>query len=892
DDCLKALSRWDPNQYLNIWIVHNICKTDDGSTCDIKGYAYMAGAHGQDFDGLVMEAGHWGHTTEDQALAVAELGRYLNLFNTWNAEEGEECVNQNCLNDGDKVCDTPPDNFPGAVLCELGVRMNSCTEDLADTTANNPFTVDVEDMYENYMDGGEPGCRNTFTPGQKLRMRGVLISQRSSLLQSKGCEIPATDLAIKRLKAPGSITCNARPRPRLLIKNEGTRPILSFELEWDVDSLKQPDYIWEGTLAAGDSMELVLDQLLLTAGTHRMQCALVEINGIPSDDNSINNNRNWGFVYVPSTTPTITRFPFCTDMESGQMPQSWIQGNLDRLIGFDLMQEERCTQAAGDYVLRYNTMGAHVNTGLQAADGGTKDLLISPRLDLTPYAQAWLHFDVAYGGGPQGKQLGLHVQAVSSCQGEFETVYKKIGDSLATVPNGTPFNLIPWKPVDCGEWRHEVIDLTDFTGQELMLVFNTILESAFSQNLYLDNICVEVSFEAPCEAPDRIPNGVGTYTADALCTDMEGWTHYWKRASTAPVTNADVRLFSAKLGANPAAILPAKGVQVVLTGGYGTGGHDLSGAPYVSNPSGWHAAGRYYQLTPLQQPADSVEVQFYFNDKDLVDLDAAISPAVMGSPFDVMPYQIREGDMSPLNGHESITKNQFHEWRVGTSATGFTWKPDMGDEFYAAHFKTDGLWGGGIGTGGEGAAFGATYPAPLSDLRVRQIDETEIRLAWTTTKEWETSQFTIYRSVDRDTFEQIGTLDASGQRFEPTDYAFIDPLPFPELNYYFVALEHENGLTVVSDTVRVRLEQGWLVQVFPNPVIRQVNVSLNAEPLQKVEFGIYDGNWRLLFEATWIQEEDQVKELPLRELPIGLYFYAVKIDGIPIRVGKLIRGTE
>ena len=41
---LKDLVRWDPTQYINIWVVREICGL--GSGCGVAGYAYFPSAHG------------------------------------------------------------------------------------------------------------------------------------------------------------------------------------------------------------------------------------------------------------------------------------------------------------------------------------------------------------------------------------------------------------------------------------------------------------------------------------------------------------------------------------------------------------------------------------------------------------------------------------------------------------------------------------------------------------------------------------------------------------------------------------------------------------------------------------------------------------------------------
>lgn len=187
DIALKNLSRWDPTRYLNIWIVNSITSLSAGP--GVAGYAYLPSQHGMPEDGIVNEASYFGTTTDDSKVLFHEVGHYLGLYHTF---EGG-CTNNNCQNDGDRVCDTPPDQSMAAVSCSN--PLNTCTSDVNDLSANNPFRPiangglgDQPDQMENYMDYGFQTCQRLFTSGQSNRMIAALQGPRASLLQSIGCQ--------------------------------------------------------------------------------------------------------------------------------------------------------------------------------------------------------------------------------------------------------------------------------------------------------------------------------------------------------------------------------------------------------------------------------------------------------------------------------------------------------------------------------------------------------------------------------------------------------------------------------------------------------------------------------------------------------------------------------
>ena len=100
-----------------------------------------------------MEAKYFGSSPSNGVVVTHEMGHYLGLFHTFQGG----CKNDDCLQDGDRVCDTPPDTSTGYFPCDA--LTNSCHTDADDTSPNNPFRSpalgglgDQPDQYRNYMD--------------------------------------------------------------------------------------------------------------------------------------------------------------------------------------------------------------------------------------------------------------------------------------------------------------------------------------------------------------------------------------------------------------------------------------------------------------------------------------------------------------------------------------------------------------------------------------------------------------------------------------------------------------------------------------------------------------------------------------------------------------------
>lgn len=177
DEDLKALIHWDPYCYINIYLVDEIKSQSSGA--GVQGYANFPSSHGSATDGIVIESRLVDGSPVNAAVTIHEMGHYLGLYHTFRGG----CQNDDCLREGDRICDTPPDNSTAPADCSD--PFNSCTTD-----ANSGLPNDEPDMVTNYMDYGYLSCRNAFTQGQADRMQMAINMERTSLLGCQSCQDP------------------------------------------------------------------------------------------------------------------------------------------------------------------------------------------------------------------------------------------------------------------------------------------------------------------------------------------------------------------------------------------------------------------------------------------------------------------------------------------------------------------------------------------------------------------------------------------------------------------------------------------------------------------------------------------------------------------------------
>lgn len=293
---------WDSYRYVNIGIVHSITDENDNT---YFGYATYAGEHGENDDGVVMR-----YNAPD-GVWIHELGHYFNVRHTNHGSTENSCAdNDNCLTDGDLVCDTAPHEknstglYYGSGPC---YNNNSCDEDEDDESDDNPYRPenegglgDWDDPLYNYMN---KGCLETYTQGQRVRMRDAIENIRQSLLDfewedEEVAEI--VDVDVLTINAASGLVCSNSFQPDISLENDGNVTIDEMDIRVYVDGDFIYETTWEGELEENESTVIILPEVELDEfGEHELFIEVISING-EEDSWSVNNS---GTIYFASLIP-------------------------------------------------------------------------------------------------------------------------------------------------------------------------------------------------------------------------------------------------------------------------------------------------------------------------------------------------------------------------------------------------------------------------------------------------------------------------------------------------------------------------------------------------------------------------------------------------------------
>jgi len=149
--------------------VHNNLNIYTNTASGNLGYAYVpsgGGVVGNKWDRVVIyykafgNPGTYGAPYNEGDTTVHEVGHYLGLQHTF---QGGCASVAGCANNGDLICDTPP---------EASAHFSPCTD---------PATCGNPDPITNFMDYSDDPCMFQFSPNQQNRMRCTVANIRTRI---------------------------------------------------------------------------------------------------------------------------------------------------------------------------------------------------------------------------------------------------------------------------------------------------------------------------------------------------------------------------------------------------------------------------------------------------------------------------------------------------------------------------------------------------------------------------------------------------------------------------------------------------------------------------------------------------------------------------------------
>ncbi len=356
---------WDPTQYMNVWI----CNITNGAGGGTAGYAYLPGAAGQGFDGLVLDSdigiGLYGGFPN--RTATHEIGHYLGMQHIW--ADMLDCTGDDGMAD---IPTSASDNMDVA----------DCTPSPAPNTCNDG-AGDLPDQFENYM--SYASCQNMFSADQAAYMNGVIDADRPGVVDNGLCNPP--ELTANFTPATQTII-NAGQSVTFVDASSGPSPITSYSWSFESGSVTTQNTVGPHTITYNTPGTF---QVSLTVGDGTSTDSEVKTAHVVVND-VLNANFDADITYVP-INDNVT----FTDHSSGPLAitsRTWDFGDSG-------------TSTATNPVHAYSAVGLYT-VKLTVGDGANTD--IETKTDyIEVYDPALLHI-TDFVGVPTTVNAGANVR--------------------------------------------------------------------------------------------------------------------------------------------------------------------------------------------------------------------------------------------------------------------------------------------------------------------------------------------------------------------------------------------------------------------------------------------------------------------------------------------------
>jgi PKD repeat protein len=458
-DDVKALSYWDANKYLNIWVV-NFIEPSVPNTI-VLGYAQFPGLGALNTEGLVLRSSEVGSIgtaiggvsgNGKGRTASHEIGHCMNLRHIWG--------DANCGNDF--VNDTPTQSAPSSgcpsfpqVSCSNGANGN---------------------MFTNYMDYVNGSCMNMFSAGQVTRMTATLnnlaggrqnLWQQSNLILT-GTDVPNAPIVCKPKADFSSYKYIVCANTNINLKNSS----------WNTNATS---YLWK---LIGPTTYLDTNQNPVFApslsGTYDVRLIVANANGMDSLTRS-------AAIVVKSNIAQTTfanlneNFPSTFTFTNG-----WESVDPDFDNGFQ----------------NFTGAGVGDNSCLKldaqfTVIGGSSDYVETPGIDLTNMpSAAKIIFYWAFAKANStvvGDKMTLDIS--TNCGQTWQTKVTRTGTTFKST--STFFPSLNFAPISLGQWKKDSLNIGPLAGPSAPANFKFRVKftndvANFSNPFYLDKIGIEI----------------------------------------------------------------------------------------------------------------------------------------------------------------------------------------------------------------------------------------------------------------------------------------------------------------------------------------------------------------------------------------------------------------
>tara|TARA_B100000508_G_scaffold55003_3_gene42668 strand:- start:33337 stop:37557 length:4221 start_codon:yes stop_codon:yes gene_type:complete len=328
------------------------------------------------------------------------------------------------------------------------------------------------------------------------------------------------DAGIESIVYPTGIVCSTTFQPEVILRNYGNDPLTSATINYQTTGGVQT-FSWTGNLASQQTETVTLPAIATGSGTVTLTVYTSNPNGT-SDDTPANDENQSSY----NAAANAVALPFVEDFETNVFSSGeWTRQNPDNEITWELF-----------------TVGG-ITPGSQAAkidffnyqQSARRDGMISPKISLAGYSTVDMTFDHAYRRFDQSAADSLIIYVSTDCGVTWTREFAQAEDGTGSFATQTT-NTADFTPQVADDWCFSggigascfTVNLDNYVGQEIFVMFESYNAGTVGNNLYIDNINI-----------DGVPNGdppTPNFTTDNN-TICEGGTVNFTDQSSANITD-------------------------------------------------------------------------------------------------------------------------------------------------------------------------------------------------------------------------------------------------------------------------------------------------------------------------------------------------------------------
>lgn len=197
-------------------------------------------------------------------------------------------------------------------------------------------------------------------------------------------------------------------------------------------------------------------------------------------------------------------------------------------------------------------------------------------------------------------------------------------------------------------------------------------------------------------------------------------------------------------------------------------------------------------------------------------------------------------------------------------------------------------------TFGSKSALVAVNPLPVELISFTGKNvETKNILEWVTGSETNNDYFTLERSINGYTFEDLSKLDGAGNSNSTLHYQYIDNNPFPGKNYYRLKQTDFDGyVKYASEIIALEYTPATEYSVYPNPASDEIFLLSSNLKEEIVNINITDISGKRVFEQNnaSIKGNKNGTIINIDDFSSGIYYLTITdINGNRISQNRFVK---